>query len=127
MIVRRILQYSVEAEFVVGDQRGKTILLPRIPLTPSETALGVKLVRRQFPFPLAFVMTINKAQGQTLEKLGMYLMRRVFSHGQLYVGLSRVGAPSDISCCPGLDADPGNMIAKDGHYYTKNVVFRWNE
>jgi len=39
----------------------------------------------------AFAMTINKAQGQTLQRVGIYLDTPCFSHGQLYVAASRVG------------------------------------
>ncbi|XP_008202508.2 uncharacterized protein LOC103315450 [Nasonia vitripennis] len=48
------------------------------------------LSRRQFPIKIAFTMTINKAQGQTFEKIGIDLRREVFNHGQLYVALSRI-------------------------------------
>ncbi|EOA22767.1 hypothetical protein CARUB_v10003481mg [Capsella rubella] len=50
------------------------------------TLLAVK--RRQFPVRMCYAMTVNKSQGQTLKK--------VFSHGQLYVTLSRVTSPSGL-------------------------------
>ena len=46
--------------------------------------------RKQFPIMPAFAMTINKSQGGTFDKVGIDLSTHVFSHGQLYVALSRV-------------------------------------
>jgi ATP-dependent DNA helicase PIF1 len=52
------------------------------------------LRRRQFPVRLAFAMTINKAQGQTLKMVGIFLPKPVFTHGQLYVAMSRIRCPT---------------------------------
>ena len=38
---------------------------------------------------LAYSMTINNAQRQTFQKVGLHLPKQVFAHGQLYVALSR--------------------------------------
>ena len=45
---------------------------------------------------VAFAMTINKSQGRTLSRAGIYLHDEVFVHGQLYVATSRVGDPNNI-------------------------------
>jgi hypothetical protein len=41
-------------------------------------------------------MTINKSQGQTLKHMGLDLRTPVFTHGQFYVGVSRVTSVSNI-------------------------------
>ena len=50
-------------------------------LTPSDADLPFRLRRVQFPIKLAYAMTINKSQGQTFEKVGLYLNRACFGHG----------------------------------------------
>ena len=56
----------------------------------SESAtLPFTLRRKQFPIKLCFGMTANRAQGQTLARVGVYCVADFFSHGQVYVALSR--------------------------------------
>ena len=43
----------------------------------------------QFPVALCFAMTINKSQGQTFKAVGIDLTNESFTHGMLYVTLSR--------------------------------------
>ena len=64
-------------------------MLPRIPLSSTEGDLPFILSRKQFPIRLSFAITINKAQGQSLDMVGVDLRNPVFTHGQLYVALSR--------------------------------------
>lgn len=35
-------------------------------------------------------MTVNQSQGQILQKIGLYLPKPIFSHGQLYIAISQV-------------------------------------
>ncbi|XP_060863449.1 ATP-dependent DNA helicase pif1-like [Metopolophium dirhodum] len=66
----------------------RSSLLECIILTDCD--LPFKFKRIQFPVELAFAMTINKAQGQALNVAEIDLSVQCFSHGQLYVTLSRV-------------------------------------
>ncbi|GFU47502.1 ATP-dependent DNA helicase [Trichonephila clavipes] len=63
-------------------------------MIPSDSTIPFK--RLQFPIRLAFVMSINKSQGQTMYICGLDLENPCFSHGQLYVACSRVGKPSNL-------------------------------
>nr|GEX21783.1 leucine-rich repeat transmembrane protein kinase protein [Tanacetum cinerariifolium] len=76
-----------------------------------------KLKRKQFPIRLSFAMTLNKSQGQTIPNVGVYLPESVFSHGQLYVALSRGVAQATTK----LLIMPAKKFNEDGAY-TTNVL-----
>jgi hypothetical protein len=96
----RIVQISqrvIECEILAGKHAGNMVFIPRIPLASSSTSdLPFDFQRTQFPLRLAFAMTINKAQGQTLRHVGLCLTEPVFTHGQLYVALSRVTEAANL-------------------------------
>ena len=80
----------LEVKILGGQHNGEVAFIPRISLTPStQPGMTFRLRCRQFPVHLAFALTINKAQGQSVCHIGLDLHEPVFSHGQLYVALSR--------------------------------------
>jgi hypothetical protein len=90
MIVTNMAERVIEAKILTGSHVGNTVFIPRVSLdSPSSSKLPFTLRRRQFPVRVAFAMTINKSQGQSLRIVGLHLQQPVFAHGQLYVALSR--------------------------------------
>ncbi|KAL7399033.1 hypothetical protein ABVT39_018905 [Epinephelus coioides] len=79
-------------ELVSGIHTGTPICIPRISISPSDNIFPFTLSRKQFPVRPCFAMTVNKSQGQSMSRVGVYSVKEFFSHGQFYVAASRVGA-----------------------------------
>jgi ATP-dependent DNA helicase PIF1 len=122
MIVKSVSKYILEAEITNGTHVGETTYIPRIDLCTEEGLLPFILRRRQFPVKLAFAMTINKSQGQSLTHVGLYLSDPVFAHGQLYVGCGRCGNPRTTSIYINEQKKRQGFIL--GKYVTRNIVYR---
>jgi len=75
---RKVLQYRIISKN--RRFRRKVVLIPRIRLLSNANILPVPLKRLQFPVRLAFAMTINKSQGQSVEYVGINLQTSVFSY-----------------------------------------------
>ena len=88
--------HLIEAEITTeGPYLGQRVFIPRIPLTNSD-GRGVPFKRVQFPAKVAFAITINRSQGQTFDHLGCDFVKPPFTHGQLYVAVTRVRNPHNL-------------------------------
>ena len=96
LIIRNFKEHVIECEIITGSHKGEHDFLPRITLMPNEEDIPFEFKRRQFPIKLAFSLTVNKAQGQTIPKVGFYINAPLFHHGQLYTVLSRVSEKKNI-------------------------------
>ena len=129
LIITKLMSKVIEAKVTTGPSKGQFVCIPRLTLIPSNVEhLPFTLRRRQFPVCPAFAMTINKSQGQTFKKIGLYLKNPVFSHGQLYVALSRVGNRDGLHIMvtngwKNATNDQITGIVPEG-VYTRNVVYR---
>ena len=124
LMVQHLLPNCIQATIATGRQQGTSVLLPRLTIQPSDSRLPFTLTRRQFPIRTAFAMTINKSQGQTFQRVGIFLPQPCFSHGQLYVAMSRVASPSAITILS--QPESAGAIAAGGEggaSATANVVY----
>ncbi|CAN1247135.1 ATP-dependent DNA helicase PIF1 [Linum grandiflorum] len=117
MVIRTMGTWFLEVEILTGTHIGDRVYLPRLSLTSHQKSLNFTLVRRQYPIALSFGMTINKSQGQTLQSVGLCLKRQVFTHGQLYVAVSRVTRRSGLKI---ISCDEASQPTQS----MKNIVFR---
>ncbi|GJZ83147.1 DNA helicase [Tanacetum coccineum] len=78
---------------------------------------GTRLIVTQLLSKLCYAMITKKSQGQSLERIGIFLPRPVFAHGQLYVALSRATSPGGLKILIKQSAD-------DTKNMTKNIVYK---
>ncbi|CAK1590147.1 unnamed protein product [Parnassius mnemosyne] len=88
LAVKKLMNNVIEAKIIKGKYKGEDVLIPRIPMFPTDLPFDFR--RLQFPVRLAFVITINKSQGQSLKICGINLEFPCFAHGRIRNYTSRV-------------------------------------
>ncbi|XP_050876433.1 uncharacterized protein LOC127080144 [Lathyrus oleraceus] len=105
----------------IDQSEGKNIrgviYITRMDITHTQSSWPFKMIRRKFPIIVCYAMTINKSQGQSLDYIGIYFPRNVFSHDQLYVAISRVKSKKGLKI---LIHDKENQPLEA----TTNVIFK---
>ncbi|KAK9050845.1 hypothetical protein SSX86_030188 [Deinandra increscens subsp. villosa] len=117
LVVTQISRRVIEAVILTGTHVGEKTFIGRMDMTPTDTCWPFNFKRRQFPIKVCFAMTINKSQGQTFNYVSTYLVKPVFSHGQLYVAASRVTSRAGLR----FYIDNSGKCADN---LTKNVVYK---
>ncbi|CAM9962438.1 unnamed protein product, partial [Sphacelaria rigidula] len=113
----RVLRVRISA----GPHRDNIAFVPRMIMNNNDDELPFAFKRRQFPIAPAFAMTINKAQGQSLDRVGVYLPTPVFSHGQLYVAISRATSSDNLYIATGDGQTP--LLDGTTATCTENIVY----
>jgi len=117
LIITRLANHVISVRLITTNNNTNEVYIPRMSMSLSQSPCPFKLIKRQFPIMLSYVMTINKSQGQSLGSVGLYLPILVFSHGQLYVAVSRVQSKSGLKIL--IHNRDKRPLA-----YTTNVVFK---
>jgi len=121
MQVVDLLSHSVECRVLTGAARGTHVLIPRIKVTTTTGTLPFTFSRCQLPLMVGFAMTINKSQGQSFSNVAVYLKVPVFTHGQLYVALSRARSFNNVKVF--IEEGPHQRVSSTGDILTRNVVY----
>jgi hypothetical protein len=121
VVVKEMTDNYILVEILLGQHKGEQSFIPRVVMSANINS-GLKLIRVQFPLQLCYCMTINKSQGQTFGTVGLLLIQRVFTHGQLYVAVSRCKNKENFKVWIQNSKYQG-QLPPTMHTYATNIVY----
>ena len=129
--ITQILRNLIKVKILAGNTAGQEVFIGRMKFEYGKlkTEPGIPFTRTQYPLEPGFAMTINKAQGQTLERVCVDLTaRQCFSHGMFYTAVSQVRSANSLRIMSGLRdkavniVDPEMIRGADAHLNIGNPV-----
>lgn len=117
--VLKFYRHLLELEILTGSNRGEIVYMAKIKMRANDPCLPDPISKFQFPVNLTFALTKNKAQGQTLRQVGVYLKDNYFAHGQLYVACSRVSEFDNLMICIVYSTKQGAFYYRGGRKCTR--------
>ena len=90
--ILELRKFSVKVQTIENDSSpGEVYFLPRIRFRFTlPYGESYEITRTQFPLRLAYAVSINKSQGQQYADILFDTTHQAFTHGHLYVALSRI-------------------------------------
>jgi len=96
VILKRVKAHHVLIQTLAGQEFPLPRISFRFPIASGTTTM----CRRQYPLRPAYASTVHGVQGSTLLRGGVDLRTMPFTHGQLYVSLSRLPSRGSIRVLP---------------------------
>ena len=104
------------------EKNPRVILLPRIRFRfRMDYGQSYAMMRTQFPLRLAYAMSYNKSQSQTLCRTLIDCTEMPFTHGHLYVASSRVRSPDNIAYY--FDVEKADLVTTHEKSVVTNIVY----
>ena len=120
VVVREMYRYSIKVETISNNP--KMFLIPRIRFKVKLRFGGFEIIRTQFPLRLAYAMTKNKSQGQNIPFSLNDIRNPPFSHGHLYVSMSRATDVDQVCFYCHEDQVEENAIVVDNVVYPEMML-----
>ena len=106
----------------IMEKHPRVVAIPKIRFRfRMEYGQSFTMMRTQFPLRLAYAMSYNKCQSQTLLRTLVDCTEMPFAHGHLYVASSRVRSPDNIAY---YFEDANEMVHLNKKAVVTNIVYR---